>query len=208
MRYVERSVGICALVLVLACGSAFAADYRLVPASPDVEAGETISLTVEVVTQSGDNLVGSGHFAFAIDLSFNGTAEVGPDAISALLLNQTVFSDVESGFLGTIDGSQLKGVGGASLDAFGPNAGASVGDIVQLFSFSLSVPAAAPLGSTITITPSEGRLQNVTVNDMLDRVSPQTFSSTNLVVIPEPASLVLLAAASLLARRRRRAARD
>jgi hypothetical protein len=177
----------------------------VLPSSAEVEAGEPFTVTIQVETKAGDNLVGCGHFAFAIDLSFLGSAGVGPDAVSGLQLNETVFGDVQSSFLGTIEGNQLKGVGGASLDAFGPNAGASVGDIVQLFSFSLNVPAAAPLGSTITISPSEGRLQNVTVNDMFDRVSPQTFSSANLVIIPEPASLILLAVSSLLALRRRQA---
>lgn len=203
MRYVKCSGGISALALVLACGPAFAATYQVLPSSAGVEAGEPLTVTIKVETKAGDNLVGCGHFAFAIDLAFFGSAGVGPDAVSGVQLNEIVFSDVLSSFLGTIEGNQLKGVGGASLDAFGPNAGASVGDIVQLFSFTLNVPAAAPIGSTITITPSEGQLQNVTVNDMFDPVSPQTFSSANLVVIPEPASLILLAATGILVLGRR-----
>ncbi len=205
MRYPACSGRICALALVLACGSAFAADYQVLPSSAEVQPGELFTVTIQVETKTGDNLVGYGHFAFAIDLSFLGSAGVGPDAMSALQLNETVFDDVQSNFAGTIDGNRLKGVGGASLNAFGPNAGASVGDTVQLFSFTLSVPATAPLDSTITITPAEGRLQNVTVNDMFDRVSPQTFSSASFVVIPEPAGLILLAAGSLRVFRRRRA---
>lgn len=179
-----------------------AAQYRILPATNNVLAGETLNLAVEVETMSGDNLVGMGHFSFAIDLALTGTAgAVGTD-ISNIAINELEWDDTLSNQLGSAQANEWIGVGGVTEDAVAPNFGSTVGDVVDLFTFDLTVPADAVLGDTIVITPREGFLQNLTVSDFFDPVEPQTFVPATLTVVPEP-SAALLASVAIAALRRR-----
>ena len=70
-----RFVGFWAgVVLMPLAGDAFGAMYSMTAPATQVLPGETIGLGVQVETEPGDNLVGVGHFSFAIDLDFSGTA--------------------------------------------------------------------------------------------------------------------------------------
>ena len=86
---------------------------------------------------------------------------------------------------------------------FAPNFGSQVGDVIELFTFDLSIPPTAQNGETVVIMPREGFLQNLTVNDFFDPVAPQNFGGVTLVFVPEPAAVLLLAAGAIWLLRRR-----
>jgi hypothetical protein len=206
VHFVRRSCISCFFGVVCGLGTQVcqAAQYRVVPAAADVLAGETLNLTVEVETESGDNLVGVGHFSFAIDLALTGDAAATGNDISNILINETQWDNTPSNQTGAPLGDEWIGVGGVTTDAFAPNFGDGVGDVIELFTFDLAIPATASPSSTITITPREGLLQNVTVNSTFDPVFPQRFTPATITIVPEPTpALLALAAAATLVRRRR-----
>lgn len=182
-----------------------AAEYRVIPAETDVFAGEIVNLTVEVETEPGDNLIDVGHFSFAIDLALTGDAGATADDISNIAINEMDFDDLLSNSYGYAAGNQYLDAAGVTTDAFAPNFGSGAGDVIWLFDFDLAIPTDAPLLSTITITPGEGFLESLTVNDFFDPVSPQNFTSATLTVVPEPATalLLLMAGLQVLSRRPR-----
>ncbi len=185
-------------------GSARGADYRVKPSVADVLPGDTVPMWVEVATIAGDNLVGIGHYSFAVDLSVTGTAGADGSAVSNVQINEAVFDDTDFNVIGAPSGPGFIGTGGVIDDVFGPNPGGVVGDVILLFSFDLAVPALAQPGDVIVITPSEGFLESLTVNAGFDNVDPQSFGTAALTVVPEPATLKLLALAGTLAIARRR----
>lgn len=191
------------VVCSLNVATANAAEYRILPENTDVLAGETLNFAVEVETMSGDNLVGIGHFSFAIDLTLSGTAGAAGTDIRNIAINQLEWDDTLSNQLGSAQGNEWIGVGGVTEDAVAPNFGSTVGEVVDLFTFDLTVPADASLGDTIVITPAEGFLQNLTVSDFFDPVEPQTFAAATLTVVPEPTTATLLGFAGLVSFRRR-----
>ncbi len=180
--------------------------YRIVPSEADVLPGTTISLSAEVLTEVGDNTVGFGYFSFALDLTLSGTAGAVGDDISNLALNVASFDDLLGNSLGFAQGNQYLGVGGVTTDFLAPTFGHNIGDITRLFDFDLTIPVTAQLGDTITITPSEGDLENLIADMSFDNVSPQIFVPTTLTVVPEPSSATLclvITAVAMLKRRRR-----
>jgi hypothetical protein len=179
-----------------------AAVYRIDAASAQVLPGDTIPVSVEVETETSDNLVGIGHFSFAIDLTVSGTSSAAGDALTNIIINESQWDDTFSNQIGSPAGDQLVGTGGVTTDVFEPNFGSAVGDTVELFTLNLNVPADAAQGETIILTPSEGFLENLTVNAVFDAVTPQNFAPFTFVVVPEPGS-GLLAAMLLLIRRNR-----
>lgn len=204
MHFVRPSCITC--WLIVACGfgtpTSRAAEYRLVPGSGNVLAGDTLNLAVEVETQPGDNLVDVGHFSFAIDLTLTGDAGAVGSDVSNIVINEVAWDDTLSSQFGAAVGDQWIGTGGVTTDAFAPNFGAAVGNVIGLFTFDLTIPVAAPLHSTITITPTEGFLQNLTVNDSFDPVFPQNFAATTLTIVPEPTSALLAVMAAAMFIRR------
>jgi len=206
VHFVRVSCITCLFTVVCGLGAQVsqAAEYRIVPAAADVLASDTLNLAVEVETEPGDNLVGVGHFSFAIDLALTGDAGAMGSDISNIVINEIEWDDTSSNQTGTPLGNEWIGVGGVTTDPFAPNFGAGVGDVIELFTFDLTIPATALLSSTITITPSEGLLQNLTVNSTFDPVSPQNFTPATLTVVPEPMSALLVAMAAVMLVRRQR----
>ncbi len=188
----RTGAGQCLLIIILAPLAALAAEYRVMHVSGAIEPGSTLGMALEVETMAGDNLVDVGHFAFAIDLDLDGTAGATGNDISGVAINTADWDDVDSNQLGGPEPGAYTDIGGVTTDAFAPNFGANVGDVVALFTFDLLVPDTASPGDVITITPSEGFLQNLTVNDNFDPVAPQTFGAISLTVIPEPGTTALL----------------
>ena len=174
------------------------AEYRIMPSSADVLAGSTVGLAVEVETEPGDNLIGVGHYSFAIDLALGGTAGATGGDISNVVINTAFFDDYTNG--GASNGLAYLGTAGSTTDVTVPNFGSNVGDVLWLSNFDLTVPASALVGDTILITPSEGFLENVTVTG--DLVYPQHFAAATLTVVPEPTTLLALAGVVGLLRRR------
>ncbi|HNQ22514.1 MAG TPA: PEP-CTERM sorting domain-containing protein [Phycisphaerae bacterium] len=201
-----RQIGTCSVAAAVGffmSTGVYGALYRIVPSSADVLAGASTSLQVEAATLAGDNLAGVGHFSFAIDLLLGGTAGATGSNISNVLINQADFDDLGSHHLGNAQGNQYLDVAAATTDVFAPNFGRNVGDVTPLFTFDLLAPPGAAIGTTIIITPSEGFLRNLTVSPNFDPVSPQTFAGATLVVVPEPATLLLALIAAIALWRRR-----
>ena len=169
-----------------------AATYRVLPSETDVLAGATIALSVEVETEAGDNVVGFGYFSFAIDLTLTGTAGVTGTDISNVLINETNFDDLLNISFGFPQGNQYLGIAGVTTDILPPTFGDTAGDITWLLDFELMIPVTAELGDTITITPSEGALENLIANASFDNVSPQTFLPATMTIVPEPTTAALL----------------
>ena len=104
-----------------------------------------------------------------------------------------MFDDVANSFLGIPVGDDFVNVAAVTRDFVIPNPGAGVGDLVALFSFDLSIPDSAAIGSMITIGPREGFLENLILNQAFDNVMPQYFEPVTLtVVVPEPATLLVV----------------
>lgn len=179
-------------VVVLWTGaSAQSAEYRILSESVALP-GSLASMRAEVETYAGDNLIGFGHFSFAVDLAFAGDAGVRGSAVRNIVMNVAVFDDVLSNQLGGPSEARYLGMGGVTTDVIWPNPGAGIGDIVELFTFDLLIPEAAQVGQTVTIMPSEGFLQNVVANDNFDPVAPQTFAAAHMTIVPEPGTLAFL----------------
>jgi len=196
------------ILAALACSVAMAvpasaAEYRVLHLSGAVEPGQVIGLGVEVETQAGDNLTGFGHYSFAIDLAFDGESGITATNVSNVVISTSFFDGITHP--GGPVGADWIGTDGETTDVFAPNFGATVGDVLSLFDFSLSIPPGTTLGSTIIITPSEGFNENLTVNDDFDAVAPQNFAAATLSVVPEPATAMLLALGVCALRRWRRA---
>ncbi len=190
--------GLCAVTT-----GAMAAEYRITPSAWDALPGSTVFLGMEAETQTGDNLIGVGHFSFAIDLAVSGTAGAAGSDIGNVVINTSFFDDTFSNSLGAPDGSSYTNIGGVTTDVFAPHYGSALGDVLALFTFDLTVPTTAQMGDTIVLTPSEGFLQSLTVSEFFDPVSPQTFAGTTITVVPEPTSLVAVLASCVLVLRRR-----
>lgn len=79
-----------------------------------------------------------------------------------------------------------------TTNIFPPTFGYDVGDMTWLSRFDLTVPTTAQIGDTITITPSEGALENLIVNETFDNVAPQHFRPATVTVVPEPTTAVVL----------------
>ena len=201
-----RTFGVATAGLLLGALTTEAGLYGIVPSQADVLPGTTIGLSAEVVTEAGDNVIGIGYFSFALDLTLSGTAGAVGEDISNLALNVASFDDLLGNSLGFAQGDQYLGVAGVTTDIIAPTFGHNVGDITWLFNFDLTIPATAQFGETITITPSEGALENLIASMSFDNVMPQTFEPTTLTVVPEPSSATLclvIAAVAMLKRRRR-----
>ena len=185
-----------AVVLLAVPAAVPAAEYRVHVDGTAFLPGATVPLWAEVETQADDNLVGVGLFSFAIDLALSGDAGATGMSISNVAINQQRFDDRGSNRIGVPMGASFVGTAGVTTDVFPPNFGSMVGEVTRLFSFNLHIPPTAQQGQTIVLTPSEGVLENLTVNDNFDPVSPQRFATTTITVIPEPAAaaLILLAA--------------
>lgn len=182
-------------------GTAHAAEYRARVDGAGFFPGATVPVLVEVETQAGDNLIGFGLFSFAIDLHLGGTAGATGAAVSGVSINQVVFNDLASNRVGMPAADRFVGTAGVTTDVIAPNAGSSIGDVTRLFDFNLRIPADAQAGDTITLLPAQGALENLTVNDNFDPVSPQRFIMTTITVIPEPGIVALCALALGLRRR-------
>jgi len=206
MKNRTRVFRLASVALLSVVAAVDAATYRLVPSEARVLPGTTIGLTAEVQTEAGANVVGIGHFSFALDLTLTGTAGATADDISRILINEVDFDDLLNNSPGSPLGNQYLGIAGVTTDIFPPTFGHNVGDITWLFDFDMVVPLTAGLGDTITITPSEGALENLIANTTFDNVFPQRFESATLTVVPEPTSLLLLmlGAGAILGTRRRR----
>lgn len=171
-----------------------AAEYRTLPLSYFAEPGETVSMWMEVETRNGDNAVGFGYYSFAADLTLAGSSPVSGSAVGNVVVNTAVFNHLGFVSSGGASGNQWNGIRGVTTDTTPPNPGAAVGDIVRLFDFSFTVPLSALEGDTFTITPSEvqgSEFGNKIVNPTFDTVSPQTFVPSTVIIVPEPASLIL-----------------
>ena len=194
-------------VTLMFAAVADAATYRVLPSETDVLAGATIALSVEVETEAGDNVVGFGYFSFAIDLALTGAPWAMGSVIStdSILINETNFDDLLNISFGFPQGNQYLGIAGVTTDILPPTFGDTAGDITWLLNFELIIPVTAELGDTITITPTEGALENLIANASFDNVAPQHFQPATLTVVPEPTTLTMLIAlsAALLAKRRR-----
>jgi hypothetical protein len=195
------------LILALFCATpAWGAWYYGSYTDP-VLPGEYVEISIEVMTEAGDNVVDVGYFSFALDMMVSGTAGLGADAVEDVSIATFLFDDLESSFTGEPQGEMYMGTAAATTDAFPPNFGSEIGEIVPLFSFRLEIPADAAIGETIDIELSEGVLLNVTAG--LERVSPQSFEPIHLEVVPEPGTLAMLWATSVaLGLRVRRYARS
>ena len=194
-----------ATVSLLLVASADAATYRVLPRETDVLAGTTTGLSVEVETDARDNVVNHGYFSFAIDLTLTGTAGAMGSDIRNILINEVDFDDLSSSSFGFPQGGQYLGIAGMTTDIAPPTFGHNVGDRTWLFDFELTIPETAQLYQTITITPSEGVLENLIANANFDNVSPQNLRPATLTVVPEPSSLILLTVLAGVALGRRRA---
>jgi hypothetical protein len=169
---------------------------------------------VEVLTEPGDNTIDAGgYFSFAIDMDFGGTAGIVGADVWDVQINHALFDDVQSSFTGQPQGASYTGVSAATTSAVPMTFGYTAGDIVSLFTFQLDIPASAMVGQTLTITPSEGFLQNVVVAtppDMPEQVDPQNFMVYSGLIIPEPGSMFVLLTGSgalLILRQLRRSRR-
>lgn len=180
------------LLMLVATRSAVAAEYGLSASSSLVEVGSILPVTAMVRTQAGDNVVGAGYFSFAVDLRFSGSAPVLGSAVSDLTINTGLFDDLVVASFGLADDDRYIGIAGATTDLVAPSFGQIVGDVIPLFTFDLLIPQTAALGETITITPSEGFLENLVIGGNFPPVAPQTFSSLELTVVPEPSGAFLL----------------
>ncbi len=177
-------------VTLLFAAHADAATYRVLPSEGDVLPGDGLTLSVEVETEAGGNVVGIGYFSFAMDLTLTDTAVDMGSYITNVLINKTDFDDFNSP--GSPQGNQYLDIAGVTTDFRPPTFGHNVGDITWLFDFDLMVPVTAELGDTIMITPSEGALENLSANASFDNVAPQNFQPATLTVVPEPTSLAFL----------------
>lgn len=194
MKNRARNLRLKVILFLCAATASEAGIYRIVPSEADVLPGETIGLTAEVVTELGDNTVGVGYFSFALDLTLTGTSVAIGDDIGGVVINEASFDDLSSNSLGFAQGGQYLGIAGVTLDLVAPTFGQDIGVATWLFDFDLTVPFAAEFGETITITPSEGTLENLIANASFDNVAPQYFQPTTLTVVPEPTTAVLLVA--------------
>ena len=185
-------------------GASYAATYRIVPSEANVLPDALTSMSVEVETEAGDNLVGVGHYSFAVDLALSGTAAATGSDISNVDINDEpgFFDDLLSNEIGAASGNEFLGTAGVADDPFPPNFGWNIGDVVELFTFDLSIPATAQPGDTVIVTLSEGTLGSHIINDTLDAVAPQLFEAATLTVIPEPHTLALLIVGGLVGMRR------
>ena len=172
--------------------AASAAVYMVLPTDTDVRAGTTTNLSVVVETESGDNVVGSGFFSFALDLAFSGSAGVAGEDVKNVSINETDFDKLLSNQLGHPDGNRYLGVAGVTWNVVPPTFGEKPGDMTWLFDFDLTVPVTAVFGDLIVITPDEGALENLAANGGFDNVAPQRFQPTTLTVVPEPSTLILV----------------
>lgn len=182
----------------LLCTGVHAADYRIVPSSSNLTPGATVQLSVEVVTKEGDNLIGVGHYAFSVDLVLGGTANVTGSNVNNVAINTAFFDDSLATSLGAANGGSYINTGGATIDVAAPNFGAAVGDVLQLFTFDLSIPAGAVSGDTVTVSLSEGGGRNVIVNDDFDVVAPQVFTGAEFNIVPEPTTALLTGAGGMM----------
>lgn len=204
-----RSISIVVVGVGLIATVAEGGIYRVVPGESDVLPGSVTTLRVEAVTEEGDNTIGIGLFSFAIDLTVAGTAGADASDISNVVANTGSFDDLSSLSLGFAQGDEYLGIAGLTTDIFPPTFGHVVGDIIPLFTFDLTISDLAMIGDTITITPSEGAVDNLIANPTFDNVAPQMFLPATVTVVPEPTTgLLCLAGACLgvLARKRRRRA--
>ena len=169
-----------------------AAIYRVLPPANDVMPGVTYPMRVEAETQAGDNVVGTGFFSFAIDLTVSGDAGATGSDISNVLLNEADFDDLFGNSPGHAMGDQYVDIAGVTSNFLAPTFGHLSGDKTWLFDFNFTVPPSALLNQTITLTPSEGAFENLIVNDAFDSVMPQLFEPATLTVVPEPVTPLLL----------------
>ncbi|MCB9854668.1 MAG: hypothetical protein H6818_03195 [Phycisphaerales bacterium] len=176
-----------------------AADYRTIPMSVEAHPGDVVAMRVEVETLPGDNLIGVGHYSFAINLEMMGLPA---SAVSNVDVNQVLFDDVNAVFVGAPIAGTYEGIAGASTDVFPPNPGSQAGDIITLFTFNLLIPEMAIPGELIHVQPVEGDLANVSASFV--QVSPQTFAGTSLIVVPEPAGATFMIIAGFALRGPRR----
>lgn len=191
------------------CAPVYGAIYRVVPAVGVADPGQVVSMHLEVETEAGDNLVGVGHFSFAINLAIGGDAGGMGSGISTVTINIAFFDDVLSNDFGTASGALYSGVAGVTTDVLAPNQGSQIGDVLELFTFDFAIPLTAAPGQFVSFTPSEGILENLTVNDFFDPVSPQRFEGAILTVVPMPSGLACFGIAGIaLCRRRRRISAD
>jgi len=204
MKYRIKELAAVLLGIALISAHAEAGMYRVVPGGADVTSGSTVTLHVEAVTELGDNTIGIGLFSFAIELALSGTAGADGSDISNVIVNAGAFDDLSSLSLGFAQGSEYLGIAGVTSDIFPPTFGHHAGDVVSLFSFDLAIPDLAVFGDTITLTPSEGALDNLIANSTFDNVSPQTFEPATLTVVPEPTSVLILGVGTTLCLVRRR----
>jgi len=185
------------------CAPSYGAIYRVVPAASVAEPGQVVAMRLEVETEAGDNLVGFGHFSFAIDLAISGDAGAMGSDISGITINTAFFDDVLSNDLGMASGAMYSGVAGVTTDVLSPNQGFLIGDVVELFTFDYTVPLTATAGQSVSFTPSEGLFENLTVDDFFSPVSPQRFDRAVISVVPAPGALACLSVAGLAWHRRR-----
>lgn len=177
---------------VLPAHAVFATNYRVMALSEEAFPGQQFAAWLLAETMPNDNVVGYGLYSFAIDMSFSGSAIIPGSAVGNVIINTSVFNDSFSNSIGHAQGNQYVGIAGVTTDLAAPNPGANVGDVVRLFDFSIGVPLSAVPGTSFTIAPSEGFLQNLTVNPNFDPVNPQTFASLTIAIVPEPGVLLPL----------------
>lgn len=193
----------CKLAMALALTAlpardALATDYRVLANSDEAFPGQQFALWLVANTVQNDNVIGYGYLSFATDLTFSGNASIPGTAVGNVAINTNIFNDSLSNSNGHAQGNQYVGVAGVTTDLNAPNPGAYVGDIVRLFDFTITVPLSTAPGTSFIIMPSEGFLQNLTVNPNFDPVSPQTFQPLTITIVPEPANLILIGVMSLL----------
>ncbi|MBX3394160.1 MAG: hypothetical protein KF841_02210 [Phycisphaerae bacterium] len=198
--------------LLSAINSVNAADYEVSALfggqSPTAVPGAVVQLRVLARTQQGDNLVGAGHVAFAIDLELSGSLNLSATAISNVDLNAVVFNNLVLSSAGLAQGNHYVGTSGITTDLIPPNPGSVVGDVVRLFDFDLTIPATAQIGQFLTITPSEGDRGNVAATMDFASVFPQEFVPATVFIVPEPAVLTPICLFWILLGRPRRDLRN
>jgi hypothetical protein len=183
------------------CGTVQAARYRVLPTLISGLPGETLAMTAVADTESGDNLVGVGHYQFAVDLTLGGTAGADGTAIGNVSINNDDFNDPAGMHIGVPVGTAFAGTAGRTADP-APTFGYVVGDEIPLFYFDLTIPETAVVGDMITVTPSEGALRSYAATSPIALVSPQLFETASARVLPEPGGLLILALGGLVAARR------